>query len=94
MTFDQFGKSIPTLQAAATDLQAARMVWSDFLSHLATDPRCEPMLAHIVTSVVIDYITNRIIADDAYALVIADRIHTLLGAATAPTGPATPASAA
>lgn len=94
MTFDQFGKSVPSLQTAAADPLAARMVWSSFLSLLSTDPRFEPALAHIVTSVVIDYITNRIIADDAYALVIAGRIHTLLQAEAAASGPATPANAA
>jgi hypothetical protein len=48
-----------------------------------TDEQATTVLNDVLTSAVIDYITNEIETSDEYALVIAHRIRTLDGALTA-----------
>jgi hypothetical protein len=69
-----------TARAVATDPEMARSLWEVVLAMAPTDPEFSTLLQAVISSAVVDSISNGMQRDDNYALVIGRRIMRLMEA--------------
>lgn len=76
----QSEEAVKTIVQARTDPDAARDLWQLLLSTNTADNRVQEALQRVLQSVLVDYITNRMGANDEFSVTIGRRIATMLEA--------------